>query len=80
MASTGDLEKCEYQTELCRSYAASRGIPVDNLLPFEDPSLSAWKKGVVRPQWNEMMKLARSGQHGHPGLRRGPVHPPPTGP
>jgi hypothetical protein len=67
VASTGDLEKCEYQTELCKSYAASRGIPVGNLLQFADPSLSAWKKGVARPQWDEMMALAARGQEpGHP--------------
>jgi hypothetical protein len=64
VASTGDLEKCEYQTELCKSYAASRGMPVGNLLEFADPSLSAWKKGVARPQWDEMMALAARGQLG----------------
>jgi DNA invertase Pin-like site-specific DNA recombinase len=62
VAKTGDLEKCEYQTELCKTYAASRDIPTGNLLEFSDPSLSAWKKRVKRPQWDEMMKLARSGQ------------------
>lgn len=60
--ATGDLEKCAYQIELCKTYAASRGIPVDNLLVFEDPSLSAWKKGVARPYWDEMMALAERGQ------------------
>ena len=62
VASTGDLEKCEYQTELCKTYAASRGIPTGSLLEFADPSLSAWKKGVRRPQWNAMMELAERGQ------------------
>jgi site-specific DNA recombinase len=62
VAKTGDLEKCDYQIELCKTYAASRGIPTGNLLEFSDPSLSAWKKRVRRPRWEEMMKLARSGQ------------------
>lgn len=62
VASTGDLEKCEYQTELCKTYAASRGIPTGNLLEFADPSLSAWKKRVRRPQWDQMMALAERGQ------------------
>ena len=60
--ATGDLEKCAYQIEMCRTHAASRGIPTGNLLVFEDPSLSAWKKGVARPRWDEMMALAERGQ------------------
>jgi site-specific DNA recombinase len=58
----GDLEKCAYQIELCKTYAATRGIPTGSLLEFTDESLSAWKKGVKRPQWNDMMALAQDGQ------------------
>jgi site-specific DNA recombinase len=61
-ATDGDLEKCEYQVELCQSYAAGRGIPTDPSLVFIDPSLSAWKKRVRRPAWEEMMALAEQGR------------------
>jgi len=59
---TGDLEKTEYQVELCRTYAASRGIPTDDELVFIDNSLSAWKKRVKRPRWDALMELATQGR------------------
>jgi hypothetical protein len=40
----GDLEKVEYQIEMCDKYAASRDLPVSKAHVYKDPSLSAWKK------------------------------------
>ena len=61
-AATGDLEKVEYQVELCRTYAASRDLPVAVEHVYLDNSLSAWKKGVRRPQWDELMAAAERGE------------------
>jgi site-specific DNA recombinase len=61
-AATGDLEKVEYQVELCGQYAASRGLPVDDRHTYLDNSLSAWKKRVRRPAWEELMAAAGRGE------------------
>jgi DNA invertase Pin-like site-specific DNA recombinase len=65
-AASGDLEKCEYQVELCREHAARQHppIPLDDALVFTDNSLSAWKKRVRRPAWETMMSLAAAGELG----------------
>jgi hypothetical protein len=42
-AATGDLEKVEYQVELCGQYAASRGLPVDDRHTY--PETTACRPG-----------------------------------
>lgn len=61
-ANTGHLEKVEHQIELCTDYAASRGLPVAEAHVYVDDSLSAWKKGVARPQWDALMEAAERGE------------------
>jgi site-specific DNA recombinase len=60
-AQDGGLEKTEHQVQQCRDYAEARGIATDPQLEFVDDSLSAWKKRVRRPHWDELMVLAGSG-------------------
>lgn len=61
-AMTGDIEKVEYQTKMCQDYAAARSLTVSPAHQFEDTSLSAWKKGVRRPQWDALMEAAQRGE------------------
>ena len=61
-AASGDLEKVEYQVELCRQHAESRGLDVSEQHVFVDNSLSAWKKRVRRPQWDALMSAAERGE------------------
>ncbi|MDP3893518.1 recombinase family protein [Nocardioides sp.] len=60
-AATGDLEKVEYQVDLCRNYAKSRDLPVSEAHIYVDNSLSAWKKRVRRPAWEDLMAAAERG-------------------
>jgi len=60
-AATGDLEKVEYQEELCREYAEYRELPISEDHVYRDPNLSAWKKGVRRKEWDRMMAAAERG-------------------
>ena len=60
-AATGDLEKVDAQLDLCTSYAASRALPVSDAHVYLDNSLSAWKKGVRRPDWDRLMESAERG-------------------
>jgi DNA invertase Pin-like site-specific DNA recombinase len=43
-------------------WLTERGLPWDPALIFRDPALSAWKRGVRRPDWERMMILARAGE------------------
>jgi DNA invertase Pin-like site-specific DNA recombinase len=61
-ATTGDLEKCEHQVELCRTYASSRGLRVADAYVYQDNNLSAWKKRVRRPSWDALMAAAARGE------------------
>lgn len=61
-AASGDLEKVEYQVELCQTYAASRDLPVSDAYVYVDNSLSAWKKRVRRPDWERLMEAAERGE------------------
>lgn len=61
-AASGDLEKVEYQVELCQTYAASRGLSVSQAHVYLDNSLSAWKKRVRRPAWEQLMEAAERGE------------------
>jgi DNA invertase Pin-like site-specific DNA recombinase len=63
-AQDGSLEKCEWQVKLCRDYATARSIPVAEALVFTDDSLSAWKRRVRRPGWEQMMTLAEGSEIG----------------
>jgi DNA invertase Pin-like site-specific DNA recombinase len=61
-AQDGGLAKCEYQVKVCEEYAAGLGIPTDPALVFIDDALSAWKKGVMRPGWDQLMAIAERGE------------------
>ncbi|HEX3453863.1 MAG TPA: recombinase family protein [Gaiellaceae bacterium] len=61
-AATGDFEKVDYQVELCRQYAATRGLDVAEQHVYADNSLSAWKKRVRRPDWDRLMAAAERGE------------------
>ena len=63
-AATGDLEKVEYQVEMCRRYAESRNLPVSDAHVYLDNSLSAWKKRVRRPEWDRLMDAVERGEVG----------------
>jgi site-specific DNA recombinase len=56
----GGLVKCEYQVQVCTDYATANAIDIDPDLVFIDNSLSAWAKGVKRPDWDRMLEMARS--------------------
>lgn len=60
-AVSGDLEKVEYQVELCTQHAASRRLPISDDHVYFDNNLSAWKRGVVRPGWDAMMEAIEAG-------------------
>src|SRR4051812_48715321 len=59
---TGDLEKVDYQIELCRKYAKGRKLRVSEAHVYRDESLSAWKKGVKRQGWDRLMEAAGRGE------------------
>jgi DNA invertase Pin-like site-specific DNA recombinase len=61
-AQDGGLEKTEHQIKLCRDHAKRQGYALDDALVFEDPSLSAWKKKVRRPDWDRLMEIAARGE------------------
>jgi DNA invertase Pin-like site-specific DNA recombinase len=64
----GGVAKCDYQVRVCTDYAKANSIPIDPKLAkdgglvFIDDSLSAWKKGVVRRWWDQMMEMASRGE------------------
>lgn len=58
-AAIGDIEKVEHQTEMCADYTEARGLPLSDAHRYEDPTLSAWEKGVRRPQWDALMEAAK---------------------
>src|SRR5215207_5669804 len=58
-AVDGSTIKVDDQVEVCVETLERRGaVPGET---FRDNSLSAWKPGVVRPQWNELMRRLESG-------------------
>jgi site-specific DNA recombinase len=61
-ASDGALEKVEHQIDLCRKFAEGRGLPVSDAHTYPEDTLSAWKKGVRRPQWDALMDAAEEGE------------------
>jgi DNA invertase Pin-like site-specific DNA recombinase len=58
-AANGDTIKTDYQVEVCSEEVAERGARVGQV--FIDPSLSAWKRNVVRPDWDKLMARLESG-------------------
>ncbi|MCW6009829.1 recombinase family protein [Micromonospora sp. CPCC 205371] len=56
---TGEMIKVDDQIELCEEKIEARGARVGRV--FKDPSLSAWKPNVVRPDWEQMMRRVESG-------------------
>jgi DNA invertase Pin-like site-specific DNA recombinase len=58
-AANGQLIKTNYQVEVCTEELAERGARVGEV--FVDPSLSAWKRDVVRPDWEKLMARLESG-------------------
>jgi DNA invertase Pin-like site-specific DNA recombinase len=59
-AVNGETIKTDYQVEVCSEEIAERGARVGKV--FVDPSLSAWKRGVIRPHWVDLMGRLESGQ------------------
>jgi DNA invertase Pin-like site-specific DNA recombinase len=59
-AANGDLETVERQIDDCRRHARRVGYRVGPVL--YDNNLSAWRKGVKRPRWDELMQLGRAGE------------------
>jgi site-specific DNA recombinase len=58
-AANGQTIKTDYQVEVCTDELAERGARVGQV--FIDPSLSAWKRDVVRPDWDKLMARLESG-------------------
>ena len=58
-AANGQTIKTDYQAEVCTEELAERGARVGQV--FIDPSLSAWKRDVVRPDWDKLMARLESG-------------------
>ena len=58
-AANGQTIKTDYQVEVCTEELATRGARVGQV--FIDPSLSAWKRDVVRPDWDKLMARLESG-------------------
>jgi DNA invertase Pin-like site-specific DNA recombinase len=58
-AANGQLIKTDYQVEVCTEELAERGARVGKV--FADPSLSAWQRNVVRPDWEKLMARLESG-------------------
>lgn len=59
-APDGSLEKTDRQEEDCRAVAARLGWTVGQV--FCDPSKSAWRRGVIRPGWEEMLTSLGEGR------------------
>ena len=59
-AVNGETIKTDYQVEVCSEELAERGARVGKV--FTDPSLSAWQRDVVRPDWIKLMERLESGQ------------------
>lgn len=55
----GSEIKVDDQTEMCTEKIAARRARVGEV--FKDNSKSAWKPGVVRPEWEELMTRLESG-------------------
>jgi DNA invertase Pin-like site-specific DNA recombinase len=55
----GETIKTDYQVEVCSEEVAERGARVGEV--FTDPSLLAWKRNVVRPDWDKLMTRLESG-------------------
>ena len=58
-AVNGETIKTDYQAEVCAEELAERGARVGRV--FTDPSLSAWQRAVVRPDWIKLMDRLESG-------------------
>jgi len=59
-AVNGETIKVDDQVEVCEETLARRGaVPGER---FKDNSLSAWKPGVVRPQWEALMRRLEAGE------------------
>ncbi len=61
-AVNGETIKTDYQVEVCSEEVAGRGARVGEV--FTDPSLSAWRRDVVRPDWDKLMARLESGAAG----------------
>src|SRR6266542_3813756 len=59
-AVNGETIKVDDQVEVCEETLARRGAVPGRR--FKDPALSAWKPGVVRPQWEELMRRLEAGE------------------
>ncbi|TGB13302.1 recombinase family protein [Streptomyces sp. MZ04] len=53
-APDGSLEKTDRQIADCRAELERRGLTLGEV--FQDPNLSAWKRGVRRPGWDALLK------------------------
>lgn len=51
----------EHLAEVTR-WMDANGYPYTDDLVFRDAGLSAWKPGVTRPEWNQMMAMAEAGE------------------
>lgn len=53
-APDGSVEKTDRQIADCKAELERRGLTMGKV--FQDPNLSAWKRGVSRPGWNSLLK------------------------
>lgn len=62
------VKKLESHLEDLTAWMDDRDIPYDDGHIYMDPGLSAWKRGVRRPQWESMMTAAAAGEVGGIGI------------
>lgn len=53
-APDGSVEKTDRQIADCKAELERRGLTLGKV--FQDPNLSAWKRGVRRPGWDALLK------------------------
>lgn len=54
--------KLDDQLDALNDWLDEKGLPYNEAHVYRDPGLSAWKRGVIRPDWDAMMDQARSGE------------------
>src|SRR5688500_14593223 len=59
-AADGSLEKTDRQEVDCRELGRRLGWEIAQV--YCDPSKSAWRRGVVRPDWEEMLTDIEAGR------------------
>ena len=56
------MEKLNRHKDELTRWMDARGLPYSDDHVYMDPGLSAWKRGVVRPEWDQMMECAGHGE------------------